>query len=515
VSFADECSAWREWAKGAINGTNVQIASAGDAAALTNWLGSVNQDDSVAAGHSAAEAAASSADCAWTHAWRADRFPVQSPFETYHRLTECGWTPVPQHSHKHAHDPPSGEPTAYLSAWRASRWFGTMQDVQKPTTGQKIAKEVGFFAGDGLVSSLLFSGIAGSIAGKPKVERQRVWKDCGKSKYLVAPDRILFELGAKWAKFPFSELIDVGFATDPKPAVELLMKDDALVHLRLVDADLHSQVLRDAWERYWLGRLSEKGREVKAIADSDDLMSAGEPAWSIGHTFKKMGYVRGASTYFEKASRCPNPETSAKAFLDLGRVWFGQLDWDRARDALTRAADTADVDIDILALTLLNLVLVERRAGDLGAAIVAGERARGLNCESHRMGTLHLLALSYAESNQHELASQTYAEVIASKHTEYAPAAAFAYAMLLMSNGENVLAANTLYIAASSDHKDWGPRGCYWLGSWYAGWGDPDTARTYLERAAESGHETWTPKAMELLNTRQLRQTAAAAGSKG
>src|SRR5487761_903110 len=93
MEFSQDCERWRIWAQTNLTGTVMQLASAGDAAALTGLLGSQGNTDPIAA---ARAAAALNFDAApLSAAWARTGYAIQMPDVAFERLGEAGWEPVP------------------------------------------------------------------------------------------------------------------------------------------------------------------------------------------------------------------------------------------------------------------------------------------------------------------------------------------------------------------------------------------------------------------------------------
>lgn len=499
MEFSEDCQRWRAWARANLTGTALQLVSAGDAAALTNLLGSVGIEDSVAAARAAAALnVAPDESTPLTLSWSYAGIPIESPEATFERLAEVGWGPVSLRGHR-----VPGTETTCVAVWAAERVIGNLETVEVKSTAQRVGEGIGFWAPDSLIGGLIGEAVVGGIVkatqGGKKTEAKRVWQGAGKFQYFITPAGIYYSDNGKPARYTFDQFMFLEFAALPKEAVQVLVKDNVLIHFRVSHAPLQSMVLGRMWRQYWLGRLNEQGLARKAVADSNDPVASPREALTLARSYRGIGYIQGAVDYFETATTASDSKVSSNAFNELGNIWIGQRDFDRARDAYMHAIEIGDPGVTALALR--NLAITERRAGNTAAAIAACNRAIDMSHPEFSPEAMCTLAAIYGDDLQDWTGARRACEqAMASGHADYAPQAAYMWGMMLAKQGDYAAAVNSLHQAVTSGHKDWSPRASFFLGQWYGvDWADVPTGRRFLEEAAASGHAEWAAKAREVL----------------
>jgi TPR repeat protein len=193
-----------------------------------------------------------------------------------------------------------------------------------------------------------------------------------------------------------------------------------------------------------------------------------------------------------------NIPTDPRVLLALGEREAARGRVDRARDRLTRAADTGDPDVAPRAMHRLGVL--EQDLGEVHEA--RGWYIRAVRTQHADLAPKALLSLGILDHRRgwFENARTWFGHVVRTGHPEAAPYALYLLARLEQDQGETDEARKWFARAADSGHGVWAPRAMVDLGRLEHRRGDPDAARSWWGRAARCGHAESAARARAALD---------------
>jgi predicted negative regulator of RcsB-dependent stress response len=273
ATFQDQCEKWRLWAARELAGSEVQVAAAGDAAALTGLLGGNDTNDFVAAARLAAGCFGGGLSSTAVEI-PSSPVPFGSAERTSKKLAAAGWQPVPLHGHNWAL-----EDGQLIARCRCEDWFWGSGE-QKKHRGTEVAGEVvgdlaGGFIG-GIVGGVIGAAVAGAQKGGDSTAK---WRRIGSCDYLLTENRIV-RLTAPGSKVNAYETIRM-VLSHKEGGVVIRLMDRSEIMLRMPNSLLHKAVLEHMWKRYHELPNSAPLSALPVSGHSQPL-DATEPAASTG-----------------------------------------------------------------------------------------------------------------------------------------------------------------------------------------------------------------------------------------
>jgi tetratricopeptide (TPR) repeat protein len=533
MDFQQDSLRWREWATLTLGGTSEQVAAAGDAAAVTSALGSIDSAECVAAARAAFECVASAkANASKSEPYLSAVGSQVSPAGSFQALRRLGWSPVAIHQHHlrlDANEHLIATSRFSRSALRAVEATDAERAIEMIFDERSILETLVEDAGDALIAKAWRRlrgekfGTAYLVGFQRPARRfgKFEWRSLGDGQYFLTNRRLLLLTKDKWAPIPFDSIVEMkAIVNSAQSAIQILSSDNSLGLLGLMNPQLHAGVLDQAVTRFCAQSLPPEVMKLASVAiNSPDGSAAVRAAVQFAATAKESIFL--AKLYLRLAANRGPSETSARAWFELGRLWlkqsakrqaadaFPKLALDRAREALESAIRANDVAVLPWARCLLGLVFWNLGNSAEGIRAFSSVVAMPDCAASVRAQAQFFLALT-SEFDLHDgpQARRYYEQAISSGDVEWASQAALVFGIMLARAGQTAGAMDMLEQTISLANPKWTPRAELALGELRARAGDQDGGRVLVEQAIASQHPMWMPMGQKLLAESELFKEA-------
>jgi hypothetical protein len=243
-----------------------------------------------------------------------------------------------------------GEDEDILGISQFDQWVLRKKVIVGGTSADAAGREV-LDATESIVADIatqMVVGVAGKLFGKTsqKTEakpelRYEPTLNTRKVGYILTNRRIMRRLADKWETFTFDSIVHiekVHIVVGRNNATQVLFRNNIGVQYRMKYAEVHAELLAYSTDRYRDEHLLPTEMELATKARSLYSTEAARACQEIAASLERKGDIRGASSYFERATRSPEAGSVATAWIQLGNLWFRQSKVDQETDAFTQPA---------------------------------------------------------------------------------------------------------------------------------------------------------------------------------